>query len=287
MKPSLLTTMIALFLILPFPAHSEPYKIATWNIEHFRDSNNEGPNPRTDDDFAFLAKYVRRMNADIIALQETEGPAAARRIFDPETYWFFFSRRNDERLTGFAVRNGIEVKQHPDLTGLNIGGNNRHGTDISVKMNGRWVRMLSIHLQPGCWGDPLNTDKEACRILSAQLPVLESWIDGRAAEGVPFTVLGDLNRRFDNNPGDTFWPEIDDSVPANADLYRVTENRTDQCWGSRYPNFIDHIVLDLISSRWVVQGSFTHLVYDEGVEFQKKLSDHCPVIVIVDPELGG
>jgi len=278
--------LLAIFLLSPFAALAEPVKIAAWNIEHLRDTNGEGPNDRSDTDYERLAHYVRRINADIKALQEVEVPPVASRIFNPLRYQFFFSRRNAELLTGFAIRKGIETKQNPDLTGLNVDGDNRHGTDISVKINGHWVRMLSVHLKSGCWGDPLNASKDACRKLSAQLPVLESWIDARVADGVPFLVLGDFNRRFDNNADDTFWPEIDDGTPANADLFRVTENHTDQCWGSLYPNFIDHIVLDLISTKWVVKGSFSHLVYDEGTEYKKKLSDHCPVIVIINPDLA-
>ena len=38
---------------------------------------------------------------------------------------------------------------------------------------------------------------EACPVLFQQVPVLERWIDSRAAEGVRFAVLGDFNRRFD------------------------------------------------------------------------------------------
>jgi len=103
--------------------------------------------------------------------------------------------------------------------------------------------------------------------------VMEKWIDARAAEGEPFILLGDFNRRFDIL-GDTFWPEIDDGEPANADLSRVTKGKINECWNKIYPMFIDHIVLDRIASDWIVEDSFSQLVYTEGTELKKKLSDH-------------
>ena len=46
-------------------------------------------------------------------------------------------------------------------------------------------------------------------------------IDDRAAEGIPFIVLGDFNRRFDASD-DEFWQAIDDGKPRNADLRYLT-----------------------------------------------------------------
>ena len=95
---------------------------------------------------------------------------------------------------------------------------------------------------------------------------------------MPFAVLGDWNRRFET-PGDTFWPEIDDSVPMNADLMRVTEGKTSECWDREFPLYIDHIAVGKQVTEWVVANSFTQIVYDEDTSFKKKLSDHCPISI--------
>ena len=274
-----------LSLLLSIPCIAAPIKITTWNIEHLRDTDNEGPNKRKQADYDRLAEYVKQLDADIIALQEVEGEAAARRVFDPAEYNFFFSSRNDVMLTGFAVRKNLNVIQNPDYSNLNVNGGLRHGTDITVLINGESIRMLSVHLNAGCWADPLTSNKDACRKLNAQLTKLEEWIDARATEEIPFIVLGDFNRRMDI-PNDAFWPEIDDGQPPNADLSRVTEGQLSDCWAGEFPLYIDHIVLDRIASKWVIDGSFSQLTYTEGESLKKKLSDHCPVSVIIDPALA-
>jgi endonuclease/exonuclease/phosphatase family metal-dependent hydrolase len=275
-----------LILLLSIPTFAKPIKIATWNIEHLRDTNYEGPNKRKNVDYERLAMYAKQLDADIIALQEVEGPAAARRVFSPEKYDFYFSRSNHPLLTGFAVSKNLSVIQNQDYEDLSVTGEFGRGTDITVIIGAIEIRMLSVHLGAGCQRYPMSTDKNACNKLRAQLAELEKWIDARAAEAEPFIVLGDFNRRFDIL-GDTFWPEIDDGEPANADLSRVTKGKINECWNKIRPMFIDHIVLDRITSGWVVEDSFSQLVYTEGKKFKKKLSDHCPVSSIIDPELAG
>ena len=81
-------------------------------------------------------------------------------------------------------------------------------------------------------------------------------------------------------PGDTFWPEIDDGVPANADLSRATEGRTSQCWNGRFPEYIDHIVLDTLTTDWQVPDSFAQLIFsNDDARYEDVLSDHCPISI--------
>ena len=284
LRPSL---FCVLFLTIPCLGITAPLTIATWNIEHFRKSNQDGPNQRNDSDFKRLKHYAGKLDADIVALQEVEGPAAARRVFASSTYNYFFTDQQSAMRTGFAVKKHINVLQNPDYHELKINDETFTGADLTVILDEQTtVRMLSVHLKSGCWGDPLDTDSAACRALSMQVGALERWIDARAAEGEPFIVLGDFNRRFDSR-ADTFWPEIDDGIPAGADLFRITAGRIDRCWGSRYPKYIDHIVFDDSASDWIVSGSFRQLIYAEGTRLKKKLSDHCPISIIIDPSLTG
>lgn len=265
-----------------------PLKIATWNIENLRSGTNTGVNPRDGNDLSRLSTYVSLLDADIIALQEVENAAAAAQIFNPNNYNFYFSDRNlppRERLrqrTGFAVVKGLTVSQNSDFTDLNVSGGLRHGTDITVSVDGQDLRLLSVHLKSGCFGDSLSSSsRDACEKLKKQLPELEKWIDDRAEAKVPFVVLGDFNRRL-NLPEEEFWLEIDDSSPANADLTKVTEGKISNCWNSQFPEYIDHIVLDKESNSWLDKDSFSQVVYTESQSLEDKISDHCPISIVLN-----
>ena len=260
---------------------AETIKIATWNIEHLRDSPGEGRNPRTEADFRLLARYAALLDADVVAIQEVENEAALRRVFDAALYQFFLSERSHVQRTAFAVRRSIAVRRHADLQALNVTGGLRHGVDVEITVNGESIRLLAVHLKSFCFDGPLFSSNDSdCRKLARQVPVLEQWIDARAAEGTPFVVLGDFNRRFDAT-GDEFWREIDDGDPEGLDLHRATEGATSECRGGTYPRYIDHIVYDQPVAKWLVPGSFEQLVYAASDEAQG-LSDHCPIAVTLD-----
>ena len=264
-------------LLSASPVSADTIKIATWNIEHLRDGVGEPPSRRTEEDFRGLRQHAERLDADVVAVQEVENERALARVFDPARYRFFVSDRNHAQRTAFAVRKSISARRHPDLAALGAGGRLRHGVDIGISASGESLRLLSIHLKSFCFqGSVASLGKDACRKLAMQIPVLERWIDARAAEGTPFAVLGDFNRRFDA-PGDDFWPRIDDGDPGHLKLHRATSGRRATCNGGRYPLFIDHIVYGRLLAHRVVPGSFEELVY-AGTP----LSDHCPVSVVLD-----
>ena len=276
------TAIICLFIfgaLLPVsPSFADTIKIATWNIEHLRDGvGDPSKYQRTMEEFDRLRQHAERLDADVIAVQEVENERALARVFDPARYRFFVSDRNDAQRTAFAVRKSISARRHPDLAALGAGGRLRHGVDIGISASGESLRLLSIHLKSFCFqGSIASPGKDACRKLAMQIPVLARWIDARAAEGTPFAVLGDFNRRFDA-PGDDFWPRIDDGDPGHLKLHRATAGRRATCNGGRYPLFIDHIVYGRLLARRVVPGSFAELVYAGP-----PLSDHCPVSVVLD-----
>lgn len=113
------------------------------------------------------------------------------------------------------------------------------------------------------------------------MPILEDWIDTRAKNNVPFAVMGDFNRRF-NIENDDFWQEIDDGMPANADLVRVTENRCSDCWNGKYPEYIDHIVFGQQTAQWWNPDSFQELLYNQPQSQPDRLSDHCAIAASLD-----
>lgn len=261
-------------------------RIATWNIAHLYETYtaSKAEYERGEEDFERLAAYARELDADIIALQEVESEAVARRVFG-DGYRYFFTSRNNRQRVGFAIRAEVPLMADPvEVEALGLPGKYlRYGLDLTVGVEGQTLRLLAVHLKSFCHGKPLTADIKHCRRLAAQIEPLEAWIDARAVDGTPMVVLGDFNRRFDAEgsaeDGRWMWPLLDDNDPIGLGLVRVTQFRRSECWDSRYPLYIDHIVLDDRAAEWVQPGSFRQVVYRDDPSLTKKLSDHCPISI--------
>jgi endonuclease/exonuclease/phosphatase family metal-dependent hydrolase len=264
-----------------------PLKIASWNLEFLAERDGAGCEPRIAEDYAAMRRIADSVDADVIAFQEAENPAAAARVFDPARYTIVMEDRPGEvsgtcggahpsqlfirQAVGFAVRKGLAFDRNPDVTSLMTGNPQlRSGIDITVRpANRRPIRLLGVHLKSGCFS---GTDGKVCPALLAQVPALEAWIDQAALGPTRFVVLGDWNRRL-ALPADAIWTEIDDGHPANAHLRLADAGIAPAC-DPRYTSFIDHIVLDRRAAKSMIAFSETH--YAPG---EKHYSDHCPVAV--------
>src|SRR6478735_9208743 len=253
--------------LAPGLAAARELKLATWNIAWLTGRDAELPrdrNQRQPADLDLLAGYARRLDADILALQEVDGPEAAARVVDPRAYAFFFPAEGDLQRSGFAVRRGIAVTQNPDLAALDLHPQARYslrrGTDITVHVGGQRLRLLSLHLKTGCHGGRLERPVPDCEQLARQAEVVAGWIAARQAEGVAFALLGDFNRAF-TGPRDDLLRNLEAAGP----LSRATEGFSNPCWagprGGR--TFIDHIFLGGPARAWQVPNSLRVMVYAE------------------------
>lgn len=272
------------------PPAAAPLRIASWNLEHLAARDGEGCRPRREADYAALRRHAAALGADAVAFQEVENRAAAERVFPP-SHWRVVIEKRDASVqggcrglpgqtlraqkVGFAVRRGVVFERQDDLAELGLGRRGlRSGVDIVIG-KGR-LRLLAVHLKSGCNSGRTATDRD-CDTLFAQLPVLERWIDARAAEPVPFAVLGDWNRRLASR-GDAFWTAIDDAEPLNADLTLAAGRQRATC-KARYREFIDHIATDRRATDATVAGSFAEFTY--GLPEAQHPSDHCPVTLSI------
>jgi endonuclease/exonuclease/phosphatase family metal-dependent hydrolase len=243
-------------------------------------------------DLARISAFAARLPADVIALQEVDGPGAAAAVFP--RHHFCFTRRKHVQNVGFAIRPGIPFRCNPDYRALGLPGNDvRWGADLTLwPGSGREIRLLAVHLKSACNRDPLTNPREDCRVLQQQVPVLEAWIDRRAREGTPFAVLGDFNRRFDRERGAArdargrilaLWPEIDDGEPAQADLLDAGAGHgpvgCGNGLGARMP--IDHLVLSRQLARRFVPGSYRVWDYADG---NQRWPDHCALSIEIEME---
>lgn len=298
---------VTVILLLGFSvaAAAKPIRIATWNLYNLHDVPDEplrkGAPARSRDDYALLRKYAERLDADVIALQEVNGPAAAALVFPESEYELHFSGRytedrkahrvSDRIYTGFAVRRGVfEKVAKQDYGELSVrtssGRPTRWGTDLIVEKSGRRLRLLSIHLKSGCFRGSLESPRsDNCATLARQRAPLEQWIDRRASEDAAFVVLGDFNRAFDlHDQKDHVWREIDDGSPRGLNLWRLPFDWESQCWsGSRHHHRhpIDFFVFDERAWRMVDQDSFEQITYAPADRdaARRTPSDHCPIVV--------
>lgn len=273
---------LLLALLIASPAYAAELKIATWNLEWLTLRAAGDPAlpanvvPKQAPDRAALAAYATRLAADVIAIQEVDGPEAAATVFLPDTYRILMTQDRVVQRVGFAVRRTLSVTQNPDLVALDIYGpmasrRLRSGADITIDTPGGRLRLLAVHLKTGCHQERLSSPRHECEVLRAQLPALQGWIAQRRAEGVPFVVLGDFNRRMDGRD------ELLAALNATSPLLRVTEGRATPCWGGGA--FIDHIMAGGAARGWVVPDTLRVLTFKEPVSERERLSDHCAVSV--------
>lgn len=288
MRPLLALLLLLAAMAAPLAAHAETeLKIATWNIAWLTTRPEghpalpRGVAAKRPEDLERLRAYAERLAADIVALQEVDGPLAAARVFDNRLYDIHLTDETDAQRPGFAFRRGLRITRNPDLVGLDLHPGARHslrrGADITLETpGGSHLRLLSIHLHAGCREDPISTsDRPQCESLGRQVPVLAGWIAQRRREGTPFAILGDFNRRIPADNRD----ELMAALEAAAPLARATQGASDPCWGGRRP-FIDHVLLGGAARGWLVPDSLRVLTYAErGPEWRERLSDHCPLSI--------
>lgn len=276
-------------------AHAETpatLRIADWNIEHLAENDGQGCKPRTEEDYGRLRAAIATLDADIIAFQEVENEAAARRVFPAETYLIFIdaqttapgdicsgtTRPRLAQSAGFAVRRELApfIERHPDLRTIATDGadpTNRAGVDISVNI-GPPLRLLAVHLKSSCPNRPAETN-DACATVYAQARALGAWAAERRSDGHAYAIVGDFNRHMVARD-QSFLRTISDA--AGEPLVTADAGALQTCPG-RYVNtpLIDHFVLDNDAAarrsgiRWrevPLRGTPT-------------LSDHCPSLLEV------
>ncbi len=278
--------LLAFALLAAWPAQASELKIASWNIAWLtlRPANDpdlpRGLTPRQPGDFTLLADYARRLDADVVALQEVDGPDAAARIFNPRDYAFFFPDERDIQRTGFAVKRSLRAIRNADLAELDLAPNarfsQRRGTDITVEREGRMLRLLSVHLNAGCREGPIAADRgRECDNLARQSEVLAGWVAARRTENAAFAILGDFNRRI-ADARDDLLVQLNRAAP----LTRVNEGVSNPCWADARGGrpFISHVLVGGPAQRWVVPNSLRVMVYAErDPAMRDRLSDHCPI----------
>jgi len=274
----------------------DPLTIATWNLEWLvspatlhaaRLACRQGRRStlpcdvtstlaRDSADLARLASYASGLDADVIAFQEVENEAIARRVFGG--YDICIAPGSGVQHAGFAVRRGIAHRCGPVVDALSVDGRTRSAMALQLLPAGPDgpIELLAVHLKSGCSRDPLESDLAACLLLQQQATLLGEWIAARSAAGVDFIVLGDFNRVPPQSPDDAFWQLV--QVAGTGLL--ATHLPFSNCFmGQPYSAFIDHMLFSSGLAGRVVPDSARHVGFSNADAVRYHLTDHCPVSI--------
>ncbi|RTL27258.1 MAG: hypothetical protein EKK47_18935 [Burkholderiales bacterium] len=257
------------------------------------------PPTRTTADFEALARVAMQLHdeqhADVVALQEVDGPEAARQVFTKGWQLDCFLHRAHPQKVGFAIRDGLPYRCNGDLSALDVDGHTRAGADITLYPGtASEVRLLAVHLKSGCFDGRMDRHFSSCERLQQQAPVVEAWIDQRVREGKPFAVLGDFNRhlhkdaRYPAGPDESAPVNLvqawNDNDPPGAMLLRATEGQAYvPCDADdHHKAYIDDILIDQRLAGTNRNRRFTRLSFDPRDQ-GRTLSDHCPVVWGLSP----
>jgi endonuclease/exonuclease/phosphatase family metal-dependent hydrolase len=287
------------------PAAPVTVKLATWNLEWFMtpagfhglkdhcttDEEQHRRSPRSipcdvaadlersATDIGAMAAYARRLDADVVALQEVDGAEAARQLFGNHNFCFTGGRAVQN--TGFAIRRGVPYRCGADVFDLSLGDEVRRGATVTLYPGSRHeILLLAVHLKSGCARGSLRSHSTACERLARQVPALHAWVQQQAAAGRPFAVLGDFNRDLLAERGNGLWQQLvlDRSQPALVNT--AAGEPFSNCFaGQTHTGYIDYILVGGPLARSLVAGSFERLTYSAADAWHTKLSDHCPVAI--------
>lgn len=248
-------------------------RLISWNLEWLADEPGRGTVKRAVSDYHALAGYAAEIDPDIAVLEEVAGEEAVQRVFDSSRYRIYVTQETGVQRVALVWKKEIDLTVIDEVEALGPGGL-RESPDALVTVAGGSFRLLGVHLKSSCFSENLaTTRKEACITLRGQMDIVEAWMEARQAEGRPFAVLGDFNRRFSDR--DDAWADLNDGTPNGFKLVAPTVGQTAHCRDGRYRDFIDHIVMSDSLARRMVPGSFqqwNYRSYDPPV-----LSDHCPI----------
>ena len=212
---------------------------ATWNIADLHHETGialrNGSVAREDVDYVRLAATAKRLEADVIALQEVGSPKALGRIFSPGDYHLIVSDRYEsgdearppeerdiftalaiskatfpelpdvETVSAFALQH-IELTRDGSAESIRP---TRSAMQVEFEHEGHRISFLNVHLKSSCHQYPLRDVEDEnffnerpypsrfdCRTLKAQLAILENWVEAKHALGRRVVVAGDFNRRL-------------------------------------------------------------------------------------------
>ena len=197
---------------------------------------------------ATIANLIEGQGVRVIAFQEVRSTEVVKQLLGRHAERFdvcdaphdgfqtlaFAWDRSLVRGGRCSVDTGLAVTDNPtDPVARKL----RPGLALELQVAGRRISFLNVHLKSGCanivptqiyQARLLDDPAAACQVLNRQVAPLERWIDSVAKQSADFVLLGDFNRRIDEEAAAAIRPAQvhgDGSdpagVPAQDDSGRV------------------------------------------------------------------
>lgn len=272
-----------------------------------------------------IDRLISDQYVDVIAFQEVKSDEVLKKIlgihageFDTctakhtsfQSVGFAWRRSLSSTLGRCTVYDELAIKEEPN--DHNSQRTVRPGLTLELSIDGSQLAFLNLHLKSSCanllpdgkYAPHLLTDADpACKVLNRQVAPLENWIEQLAKKVPLFVVLGDFNRKLDeeeqqkiapdqvrldgtdptgeNKTGPIgevaskyLWQEISDGSPTLVQV-NITTNNTD-CRGFEG---LDHILVsEALFSRQPEKLSSLKMPVESRADQVIETSDHCPRI---------
>ncbi len=255
--------------------------IGTFNIAWLGDGENDKIK-RTEADYIRLAEVIESTGADILALQEIENEEALRKLTKHlPGYEFVIDSGGGLQNLAFLYKKDVEIISSRVYRPIAVIKNRtRPGFIIEARKGEFDFIAMTVHFKSTSRYDNTYEKKIASRqIRKKQAGIASRWMDSVLAAGAEkdLILLGDVNdypaRKKNNTIG-----ELTQSTNLN-----FLSSRLKSC---KYVNLmgIDHIIVTNSAAERYRQNSLR--LYDLYSAYSdrevKKLSDHCPVLVMFE-----
>lgn len=262
-------------------------RVGTWNIENF----GKRRTPRSDEDVAAMAAFVKELGVDVLALQEINGTAPLHRLLKAlgPDYDFVLGTTGTFKTgqigVGFLWNTKrvklLQAEELLDLPSKTPGGDwifHRKpviGTFRTVA-TGFDFRAVAVHLKAGRlntgerWQRNVNKRNAEVTELATRLEALLT----KSNEDQDLLILGDFNH-------DPSYP----SYKALAKRFQYLKPATKHRSITYFDEQIDHVAISKGLEEEVVAGSLKIWFERHDADpkaYKKRYSDHIPVTVDLD-----
>lgn len=289
---SLLVSVLAILALSALPAQAQgpaegQIRVGTWNIENL----GKRKPARSDEDMAAVAAFIKEIGADVLALQEINGPAPLKRLMKAlgEDYEFVLGTTGTFKTGQIGVgflwnTKRVELLQAEELLDL---PSKTEADDwifhrkpvigtFKTKATGFDFRAVVVHLKAGRLNTGTRWQTNVTK-RSAEVAKLAERLEGllsKEGEDQDLLILGDFNH-------DPSYP----SYKALAKRFEYLKPATKHRSITYFDEQIDHVAVAKGLKEEVVAGSLKIWFerHDKDPKaYKARYSDHIPLTVDLD-----